>query len=221
MSGWGELSFFKTQWPTIKNFLKEEREKGKTILPWSNGHHFNIFNAFLYTPRNKVKVVIIGQDPYPNKKYAMGLAFSVPSQTYPLPASLKNIFEELFNDLGNEHVDISNGSLVPWAKQGVLLLNASLTVEEGKPNSHAYLGWSELVKEVVHTVSTDQDGVVFILWGANAMIYKPFIKNPQNHMIIQSSHPSPLSADRGFFGSKPFSKTNCFLESVGKTPIKW
>lgn len=214
---WSSLEFFKTQYPAIKNFLREEREKGKSILP----DKLNVFNAFLLTPRDKVKVVILGQDPYPNKEHAMGLAFSVPARTYPLPPSLQNICEELFNDLGNEHTNLSNGSLVPWAKQGVLLLNTSLTVEEGKSNSHAYIGWKELIKEVLESVSTEQDGIVFILWGGNAHSYKEYIKNPEKHMILQSSHPSPLSANRGFFGSKPFSKTNFFLESVGKSPINW
>lgn len=210
---WSELNFFKTQYPVIKKFLKEEREKGKSILPGA----LNIFNAFLNTPRHSVKVVIIGQDPYANPDHAMGLAFSVPKGAK-WPPSLHNIYKELADDVG---VIRSSGSLIDWAKQGVLLLNSSLTVEEGKSNSHQYLGWHELAKEVIEAVSTEQDGVVFILWGSFAQGYKQYINNPEKHMILQSAHPSPLSADRGFFGSKPFSKTNFFLESIGKEPIKW
>jgi uracil-DNA glycosylase len=215
---WGQLRFFKEQFPAIKNFLKEEKEKGKTILPLSVGHYFNWFNAFLKTPRDKVKVVIIGQDPYPNKKHAMGLAFSVPEDTHPIPPSLQNIIKELYDDVG---VDRKWPLLTDWAKQGVLLLNASLTVEEGKPNSHAYIGWHELAKEVIETVSSEQEGVVFVMWGNYAQNYARFIKNYDKHMVLMSSHPSPLSANRGFFGSKPFSKINFYLESVGKSPIRW
>lgn len=211
---WSELKFWKEQHPYIRDFLKEEKEKGKKILPYSS----DILNAFIYTRRGNVKVVILGQDPYPNRAYAMGLAFSVPENSPQIPASLQNIYKELKDDLG---VERTNGSLLDWAKQGVLLLNTSLTVEEGKPNSHSYIGWHELVKEVIETLSTEQDGLVFILWGANAHAYEQYIKCPKRHMIIRSAHPSPLSAHKGFFGSKPFSKTNFFLESVGKEPIKW
>jgi uracil-DNA glycosylase len=228
---WSTLPFFRTTYPQIKDFINEEVDKGKSILPrqappmqlrpkgeWQGP---TLFNAFIATPRDKVKVVILGQDPYPNKNHAMGLAFSVPASTYPLPPSLQNIFEELFDDLGNENVDASNGSLLEWAKQGVLLLNTSLTVEEGKPASHADIGWDQLAKEVLEAVSTDKSGVVFILWGSKAHTFESYIKDPKYHMIIKSAHPSPLSAHKGFFGSRPFSKANAFLEAVGQAPIKW
>lgn len=224
---WSDLSFFKTQYPYIRTFINEEVDKGKSILPRSTpplklrgGDDWQgptLFNAFIATPRDKVKVVILGQDPYPNKENAMGLAFSVP-ENVPVPASLQNIYKELQDDVG---VVRKNGSLIDWAKQGVLLLNSSLTVEEGKSGSHAYIGWHELTKEVISTLSEESDGIVFILWGSYAQGYDPYIKHKERHMVIKSPHPSPLSANKGFFGSKPFSKTNFFLESIGKSPIKW
>ena len=223
---WHDLEFFNTDhnyiltsiptWPKIVDYLDEQKAAGVEVLPARK----NMFNAFKLTPRDTVKVVILGQDPYPNKEHAMGLAFSVPNGVYPLPPTLKNIFKELYDDVNIIKTD-SLGSLREWAKQGVLLLNTALTVVEGKSGSHDNIGWGELAQEVLETVSEDKTGMVFILWGSKAQAFKQYIKNQESHMILCSVHPSPLSAHKGFFGSKPFSKTNFFLESVGKTPIDW
>jgi uracil-DNA glycosylase len=190
----------------------------------------NVFRAFSY-PFDEVKVLIVGQDPYPNPDYAMGLSFSVPQNIYPLPKSLQNMYLELQNDLG---VPISrSGDLSHWSQQGVMLMNRVLTVYPGRPNSHKNIGWeqvtalatAELVKR--HAENGIQKPLVVILWGNNAKELLPVIQaanpNPQtsNIYIIQSAHPSPLSASRGFFGSKPFSKTNAFLEHCGVAPIMW
>ena len=212
------MKFFKEDFPAIKHFLRLQEEQGKKILPMSVGHRFNIFNAFLLTPFKNVKVVILGQDPYPNEEHAMGLAFSVPSDVTSLPGSLRNIYKELEDDLG---IVRTKGSLADWAKQGVLLLNTALTVEANKPGSHSNIGWEKLTQETIRSLSRDKDGLVFILWGNKAQAYKRFITNRDSHMIIESAHPSPLSVHKGFFGSKPFSRTNAYLESVGKEPIKW
>ena len=172
----------------------------------------NIFRA-LQLPPNEVKVVIVGQDPYPNPRYAMGLAFSIPAGVVPLPQSLKNIFAEIKSDL---NIDRTNGDLSDWANQGVLLLNRSLTVETGKSNSHSDIGWQELTAKIIEIVANL--GAVAILWGNDAQKMSHLFSDSD---VFKSAHPSPLSAYRGFFGSKPFSKVNRRLEEKGLAPIKW
>lgn len=190
---------------------KEYREQ--TIYP--NMH--DIFNALKYTSYNDAKVVILGQDPYHGPNQAHGLSFSVKAPTPP-PPSLQNIFEEQKNDLG---VPIpSHGDLTVWAKQGVLLLNTVLTVRQGSPNSHAGIGWQTLTDRIIELLNERQKPLVFLLWGANAAKKQPLLTSKQ-HLILKAPHPSPLSAYRGFFGCRHFSKTNDFLIQTGQTPIDW
>lgn len=175
-------------------------------------HQEDIFRA-LSIPPAQVKVVIVGQDPYPNPKYAMGLAFSVRQNTNPLPASLKNIFTELEDDLGYKR---TNGDLSDWKDQGVLLLNRSLTVDAHDSNSHIDLNWSQITEPIIESVA--RNGAIGILWGNQATIAGKYF--PKEN-VLTSAHPSPLSAYRGFFGSKPFSKSNLKLLEKGLSPIKW
>lgn len=172
----------------------------------------NIFRA-LQLPPNEVKVVIVGQDPYPNPRYAMGLAFSIPAGVVPLPQSLKNIFAEIKSDL---NIDRTNGDLSDWANQGVLLLNRSLTVKTGKSNSHSDIGWQDLTEKIIKAAANL--GAVAILWGNDAQKMSHLFSDSD---VFKSAHPSPLSAYRGFFGSRPFSKVNRRLEEKGLAPIKW
>ena len=188
------------------------RSKTKDIFPPQK----QIFNAF-HLPYKDVKVVILGQDPYHGVGEAHGFAFSTLSSK--LPPSLKNIYKELYDDLGIEK-DYNNGDLTPWVKQGVMLLNTGLTVEKDKPNSHKHLGWHEFTDVVIQKLNEKNEPVVFILWGNNAREKKKFITNPK-HLIIESAHPSPFSAYNGFFGSKPFSRTNEFLKKNNMEEIKW
>ena len=176
----------------------------------------NIFNAFKI-PYKDVKVVILGQDPYHGEGEAHGYAFSCLKT--PIPPSLKNIYKELYSDLGIEK-DMLNGDLTPWANQGVMLLNAGLTVEKDKPNSHKDLGWNRFTDSVIGKLNEREDPIVFILWGNFAREKAKLINNPQ-HLVIESAHPSPFSARNGFFGSKPFSKTNEFLKRNNKKEINW
>ena len=194
------------------DFIKKEY-KEKTIYPKSN----DVFNAFRYTDFDNVKVVIIGQDPYHGPNQAEGLSFSVKDEVLK-PPSLKNIFKELEDDLGIPFP--KKNSLKPWAEQGVLLLNAVLTVEEHKPTSHKGKGWEEFTDHVIEIINKKTEPVVFILWGAYARDKKKLITNPI-HYIIESAHPSPFSAYDGFFGSKPFSKTNAFLKKNNIKEIDW
>ena len=177
-----------------------------------------IFRAFDLCPFNEVKVVVLGQDPYPTKGHAHGLCFSVEPDIKPFPKSLLNIFKEIQMDLGIPMPE--NGNLARWAEQGILLLNTSLTVEEGKPDSHKGFGWEKFTDAVIRTINEQKTGVVFILWGAKAISKEPFI-DPSKHLILKSVHPSPLSAHRGFFGCKHFSKTNEFLRMMEQTEIQW
>ena len=177
-----------------------------------------IFNSFNLTPLEKIKVVILGQDPYHGPGQAHGLCFSVPEGVRP-PPSLLNIYKELESDIGKK-ITTQNGNLEAWAKQGVFLLNTTLTVEQSKPLSHQELGWSEFTNKVITIISRELNNIVFILWGSHAQSKKNLI-DPNKHLILTSAHPSPLSAYRGFFGSKPFSKTNNFLESKQIDKIKW
>lgn len=196
----------------LREFLINEY-KTRTIFP---GMH-DIFNALHYTSYKDTKVVILGQDPYHGPKQAHGLSFSV-QPGVEAPPSLLNIFKELQTDLGCTIPN--NGCLLPWAEQGVLLLNAVLTVRERQANSHQGLGWEQFTDKVIALLNKRPEPIVFILWGKPAQKKKTMITN-QNHLVIESPHPSPLSAHRGFFGSKPFSRANEFLIKNNKQPIDW
>ena len=195
----------------LKQNLVRAKERA-TIFPPSN----LIFNAFNLTPFDEVKVVILGQDPYHGLGQAMGLSFSVPNGIR-VPPSLKNIYKEIYDDLGI--VEPHSGDLTYWAKQGVLLLNAGLTVEAGRANSHANFGWHEFTDAVIKHISDKKEGVVFLLWG-NFAKNKASLIDPKKHFILMAPHPSPL-ARGGFFGCKHFSKTNQILTKLGKKPIDW
>ncbi|MGL4773429.1 MAG: uracil-DNA glycosylase [Clostridium sp.] len=212
---WNELlkdEFNKDYYIKLRKVLVEEYGS-KTIYP----NTYDIYNALHYTNYPDVKVVILGQDPYHGPNQAHGLSFSV-KPGVKIPPSLLNIYKELNSDL-NCYIP-NNGYLKKWADQGVLLLNTSLTVIEGKANSHKNIGWSIFTDKIISLLNDRTDPVIFILWGNNAISKKKLITNPQ-HIILESVHPSPLSASRGFLGSKPFSKTNTYLKSMGKTPIDW
>lgn len=204
--------FNSEEYKTLRKFLIEEYNNYK-IYP----NMYDIFNALKFTSFDDTKVVIIGQDPYHEEGQAHGLSFSV-KKGVPLPPSLKNIFTELEKDLGIKQC--KNGDLTYWAKQGVLLLNSVLTVRKGQANSHKNKGWEGLLDEVVKSLNTKKEPVVFLLWGKNAREKKQLITN-KNHLILESVHPSPLSAYAGFFGCKHFSKTNIFLKSHGINEIDW
>ena len=208
-----EGEFEQPYFTNLLQFLRKERAAGKIIYP----HPSLVFNAFNLTPFDRLKVVIIGQDPYHGPGQAHGLAFSV-QEGIMLPPSLKNIFRELKSDLGIEKQE--NGSLESWARQGVLLLNASLTVEGGKAMSHQRIGWETFTDTVIRKISDNKKGIVFILWGKFAQ-QKEALIDTTKHFILKAAHPSPLSAQYGFMGSRPFSKTNKILEQEGKEPISW
>ena len=186
----------------------------ETIFPTKN----ELFKAFSICPLEEVKVVILGQDPYPTKGYANGLCFSVNNEVKPFPKSLKNIFFEIEIDLGIPIPE--NGNLERWAKQGVLLLNNVLSVIEGKPDSHAKKGWEQFTNAAINYLGKEKEEVAYLLWGSKAQQKAASIDENKN-LILKSVHPSPLSAYRGFFGSKHFSKTNNYLKSKGKKPIIW
>ncbi len=198
----------------LERYLEERERAGATILP-PRPHWFEALNA---TPLDQVKVVILGQDPYPTRGHAHGLCFSVRPEVTPLPKSLVNIYKELQSDCGIDN--FHTGYLLPWAQQGVLMLNAVLTVEEGQSNAHKGKGWERFTDAVIEAVNREQEGVVFLLWGAHAQKKGKTIDRSRHH-IIESPHPSPLSAYRGFWGSKPFSRINAFLTADGKEPIDW
>lgn len=199
---------------TLKKKLLEL--KNKKIIFYPQGD--KIFNAFNLTPLNNVKVVILGQDPYHGPNQAHGLCFSVPQSVKP-PPSLVNIFKELESDTGKKR-NYHDGNLEPWARQGVFLLNTTLTVEKSKPLSHRDYGWSEFTDRVISLISDKLENIVFILWGSFAQSKKQLIDSG-SHLILTAPHPSPLSAHRGFFGSKPFSKTNNFLHSKQIDMVNW
>ena len=190
--------------------------KNKKIIFYPQGD--KIFNAFNLTPLNNIKVVILGQDPYHGPNQAHGLCFSVPQPVKP-PPSLVNIFKELESDTGKKR-NYHDGNLEHWARQGVFLLNTTLTVEKSKPLSHRDYGWSEFTDRVISLISDKLDNIVFILWGSFAQSKKQLIDS-NKHLILTAPHPSPLSAHRGFFGSKPFSKTNNFLHSKQIDMVRW
>ena len=209
-----EDEFDKAYMQELKKFLLNERALGKNILPKASLW----FNALNSTPLDSVKVVILGQDPYPTVGHAHGLCFSALPDVKPLPKSLINIYKELQEDLGIDN--FHTPYLQPWAEQGVLLLNAVLTVEAGKSNAHAGKGWEQFTDKIIEIINQNCENVVFILWGAYAQ-KKGVSIDTNKHMIIKSAHPSPLSAYRGFWGSKPFSRTNNYLQSIGKNGIEW
>lgn len=202
----------------LRDFLRQEKAAGKTIYPPSP----LIFNAFNHTPFEKVKVVIIGQDPYHGQNnqgipQAHGLSFSVPAGV-DLPPSLQNIFKEISSDLG---IGFSkNGDLTPWADQGVLLLNATLTVEQAKAGSHQRKGWEQFTDAAIAALNAQRTGLVFVLWGSYAQ-KKGAIIDETKHWVLKSVHPSPLSAHRGFFGNRQFSSINGYLVKQGQAPINW
>jgi len=198
----------------LRAFLKNEKLSGNKIYPKGS----DIFNAFEQTPFANLKVVILGQDPYHGENQAHGLSFSV-QKGITIPPSLRNIYKEMTTDIPGFVVP-THGDLTEWAKQGVLLLNASLTVQAGMPGSHQKKGWEEFTDNVIKTISDKKEGIVFILWGSFAQAKAALIDHTKHH-IIKSPHPSPFSADRGFFGSKPFSKTNEILIKEGKVPVDW
>lgn len=205
--------FEKPYFAELVRFLHGEKAAGKVIYPPGS----QIFRAFELTPVDQVKVVILGQDPYHGPGQAMGLSFSVPDGV-PAPPSLRNIFQEVETDLGIRMSGRPN--LEKWARQGVLLLNTVLTVRAHQANSHRGIGWEEFTDAVIRILNQQDRPIVFILWGRPAQQKAVMLNNP-NHLILTAPHPSPLSAYRGFFGSRPFSKTNDFLISHGQTPIDW
>lgn len=211
---WDEILDSELKKPYFKElgiFIKDEYKK-KIIYPEYN----NIFKALRLTDYDDVKVVILGQDPYHGDKEAHGLSFSV-ERGVPMPPSLRNIFKELYNDVGVKR-DLTD--LTDWANQGVLLLNSILTVIKDTPLSHKNKGWEIFTDHIIEKLGEREKPIVFILWGSYARSKKELIKN-KNHLIIESVHPSPLSANRGFFGSKPFSKTNEFLKKNNIGSIRW
>lgn len=205
--------FKSTYFLQAASHIKTELATGTTIFPAGK----DIFNAFNQTPFDTVKVVILGQDPYHGAGQAMGLSFSVPAGIKP-PPSLVNIFKELKSDIGLPIP--TSGNLTPWAKQGVLLLNAVLTVRENEPASHAKIGWMHFTDAVIKKISDQKKGVVFLLWGKFAE-QKQILIDETKHHVLKAAHPSPFSADKGFFGCKHFSKTNELLAKQGLEVIDW
>lgn len=214
-AGWQDIvgqEFEKPYFQSLNEFLTVERQN-YVIYPKET----EVFSALDYTPYAAVRVVILGQDPYHGPRQAHGCSFSVRPHV-PLPPSLQNIYKELQEDVGATAPD--HGCLVPWARQGVLLLNAVLTVRAGQANSHQGKGWEQFTDAVLRTINQHRDRVVFILWGAYAR-RKAELVDQTRHVIIQSAHPSPLSATNGFFGSRPFSRTNTALRQAGLPEINW
>ncbi|WP_127111834.1 uracil-DNA glycosylase [Shimia sediminis] len=209
---WAHLPFFTSDYPAISKTLAQDT---RDILPPED----QVFAAFERCAPQATRVVILGQDPYPTPGHAHGLSFSVEPHVLPLPRSLNNIFKEMIDDLGAAPL---TGDLRFWADQGVLLLNTVLTVPSGQANGHAKLGWQPLAQQVLREVS--QRPTAFVLWGKQAQALAPHISTPKNggdHLLIESAHPSPLSARRGFFGSRPFSRINTWLVARGEPQIDW
>ena len=214
--GWKDVlqnEFTKPYFQQVAGYLKIEKAQGKVIYPPGS----LIFNAFDKTPFDKVRVVILGQDPYHGAVQAQGICFSVQNGVPP-PPSLVNIYKELNSDLGIPTP--TTGNLTKWASQGVFLLNASLTVRAGEPMSHAKIGWATFTDAVIKTISIKKEGVVFLLWGKFAQDKQVLIDETRHH-VLKAAHPSPLSAHNGFFGCRHFSKTNNFLVKQGLDPIDW
>lgn len=208
---WGQHlagEFTQPYWLKLQQFLTNETTTLPTKSDW--------FKALNLCSLEQTKVVILGQDPYPNPSYAHGLCFSVPENIKP-PASLKNIFKAIKNDL---NISPTNPNLSRWANQGILLLNTILTVQQNKTNAHKNQGWEQFTDQIIRLISTEKTGVVFLLWGKEAQRKTPLI-DAKKHLILTSSHPSPLSAYRGFLSCKHFSQTNTYLSSQNKKPIDW
>lgn len=208
-----QSEFRKPYYKELFQFVKEEYNR-TVIYPPSE----DIFNALHLTPLREVKVLILGQDPYHNDNQAHGLSFSVPLSQKEIPPSLQNIYQELHDDLGCEIPN--NGYLEKWARQGVLLLNTVLTVRAHQANSHKGHGWEQFTDAIIQAVNAQERPIVYLLWGKPAQSKIPMLTNPK-HLILQAPHPSPLSAYRGFFGCKHFSRANAFLEANGESPIDW
>jgi uracil-DNA glycosylase len=198
----------------LRQFLKEEKEAGHKVYPKGS----DIFNAFNHTPFDNLKAVILGQDPYHGPNQAIGLSFAV-QKGVTVPPSLKNIYKELATDIPGFTIP-THGDLTPWADQGVLLLNATLTVQAGKPGSHQKKGWEIFTDTVIRKISEEKEGIVFLLWGKFAQAKSELIDASKHH-ILKAAHPSPYSADNGFFGCHHFSNANEILSKEGKTPIDW
>lgn len=205
--------FNKPYFHELVHHIKTRKKEGHVVYPPGP----DIFNAFRYTPFHEVKVLLLGQDPYHGPNQAHGLCFSVQEGIAP-PPSVQNIFKELKSDIGKEIPTHSN--LTSWAQQGVLMLNASLTVEAGQPMSHSKIGWEQFTDRVIQLVSEKLEGVVFILWGRFAQEKEKWI-DATKHCVLKSAHPSPFSAYQGFFGCKHFSLTNAYLQQLGKAEIRW
>ena len=213
--GWDEALaplFTDERYLKMREFLKSEYSS-HVVYP----DMYDLYNCFRYTPLNSIKAVILGQDPYHEPNQAHGLCFSV-KKGVKLPPSLQNILKEIESDLGIKEPDC--GDLTKWAESGVLLLNTTLTVREHQANSHANCGWAWFTDSVIRLISDKTENVAFILWGGNARSKAPLI-DAKKHLILQCAHPSPLSAYNGFFGCRHFSKTNEYLQSHGKEPVKW
>ena len=206
-----QAEFEQPWWASLAAFVKQEYAAGPCFPPGKD-----IFRAFDLAPFDKVKVVILGQDPYHTPGAAMGLCFSIPDGTRPQP-SLRNIIKELASDVGVQrtHTDLSD-----WAGQGVFLLNSVLTVRSGEAGSHANKGWEKLTDSAIRHLAQEREGIVFILWGSYAIAKRALIDEGK-HLVLTAPHPSPLSAHRGFFGSKPFSQANAYLQENGQQPINW
>ena len=206
-----QAEFEQPWWASLAAFVKEEYAAGPCFPPGKD-----IFRAFDLAPFDQVKVVILGQDPYHTPGAAMGLCFSIPDGTRPQP-SLRNIIKELASDVGVQrtHTDLSD-----WAEQGVFLLNSVLTVRSGEAGSHANKGWEKLTDSAIRHLAQEREGIVFILWGSYAIAKRALIDEGK-HLVLTAPHPSPLSAHRGFFGSKPFSQANAYLQENGQQPITW
>lgn len=206
-----QAEFEQPWWASLAAFVKQEYAAGPCFPPGKD-----IFRAFDLAPFDQVKVVILGQDPYHTPGAAMGLCFSIPDGTRPQP-SLRNIIKELASDVGVQrtHTDLSD-----WAQQGVFLLNSVLTVRSGEAGSHANKGWEKLTDSAIRHLAQEREGIVFILWGSYAIAKRALIDEGK-HLVLTAPHPSPLSAHRGFFGSKPFSQANAYLQENGQQPITW
>ncbi|RZQ54175.1 uracil-DNA glycosylase [Pseudoalteromonas phenolica] len=217
MKTWSDFTAEQSQQTYLKDTLEyvaQKRSEGVTVFPPER----KVFSAFDATPFEQVKVVILGQDPYHGPDQAHGLCFSVLPGIKP-PPSLANMYKELVQDIEGFSIP-DHGYLMPWAEQGVLLLNTVLTVEQGQAHSHKHLGWEKFTDKVIDEINQYREGVVFLLWGAHAQKKGKNIDKTRHH-VLHAPHPSPLSAHRGFFGCQHFSKTNALLTSMGKSPINW
>ena len=217
MKNWSDFIAEQSQQTYLKDtlaYVAQKRSEGVTVFPPQK----QVFSAFDASPFEQVKVVILGQDPYHGPDQAHGLCFSVLPGVKP-PPSLANIYKELAQDIGEFSIP-EHGYLMPWAEQGVLLINTVLTVEQGQAHSHKHLGWEEFTDKVINEINQHKEGVVFLLWGAHAQKKGKNIDKTRHH-VLHAPHPSPLSAHRGFFGCQHFSKTNELLSSLDKTPINW